>query len=99
MELSNQYHNTIEADIRATVESKYDQYYQMATDLEDYGAILFHKNVAKCQRLAYNDHHQNVASLRNKIMIEVDFKEKIKIGLSPREVSKEFYSQTQRSWL
>jgi hypothetical protein len=72
---------------------------KFVADFEDYESIIFHQNVAKCQRLAYNDHHTNVETLRGKIMIEVDFKEKIKIGLSPRQISKEFYNLQQRSCL
>jgi hypothetical protein len=68
------------------------------TDLGDMQAIVFHKNVAKSQRQAYVE-HQSPIFLRNKLMIEVDYKEKIKIGLSPRQISKEFYEQQQRSFL
>ena len=33
------------------------------------------------------------------LFIEIDWKQKIKIGMSPRQVSREFYSQQQRTVL
>ena len=68
-------------------------------DLNDYDAILYHKYVARCQRLAYNKHCNNIEELQNKILIELDFKQKIVIGLSPRQVSKEYYNQQAASCL
>ena len=35
----------------------------------------------------YNEHHKNKDKLRNKILIEFDFKQKIVIGMSPRQVN------------
>ena len=61
--------------------------------------LLFHKNVAHCQRLAYNKHHKNIEFLRDKKMIEIDYKQKIAIGMSPRQVSAEYYNQVLRSCL
>jgi hypothetical protein len=49
-------------------------------------ALIFHNNIARSQRNAFQNHHQNVNFLRNKIMIVVDFKQKILIGMSPRQV-------------
>jgi hypothetical protein len=40
-----------------------------------------------CQRIAYNDHHKCFEDLFGKILIEVDFKQKIVIGMSPRQIS------------
>lgn len=67
-------------------------------NLEDYEAIVFHKSVAKAQRAAYKE-HLTVDGLRNKVMIEIDFKQKIKIGMGPRQVSSEYYNQQERSCL
>lgn len=64
----------------------------------EYEAIVFHKNVAIIQREAYKKHH-DVAGLKNNILIEVDFKQKIKIGMSPRQVNTEYYNQQDRSCL
>jgi hypothetical protein len=83
---------------KTAYEASYDRSRGLITDLHDIRAILFHKNVAQSQRQAYNE-HQSPTFLKNKIMIEADYKEKIKIGLSPRQISKEFYKQEQRSCL
>jgi hypothetical protein len=72
---------------------------QLIDELKDYEAILFHKNVAHCQRIAYNEQHKSVEDLFGKILIEVDFKQKIVIGMSPRQISSEYYDQTMRSCL
>jgi hypothetical protein len=66
--------------------------------LEEYLVIHFHKNVAKTQRLAYTNHF-NPSFLKNKLLIEVDYKEKFKIGFGPRQTSGEWYKQIQRSCL
>ena len=60
---------------------------------------MFHKNVARCQRIAYNLHHTKEEFLNNKILIEIDFKQKICIGLSPRQVSSEYFNQVLRTCL
>lgn len=54
--------------------------------------------MAKAQRAAYNS-HLSPDFLQNKILIELDFKQKIKIGLGPRQVSAEYYEQQERSCL
>ena len=38
-------------------------------------ALIFHKNVAFFQRKAFNDQHKNKDNLRNKILIEIGFKQ------------------------
>lgn len=66
--------------------------------LDQYETIVFHKNVARVQREAYKNHH-TVEKLRNNILIEMDFKQKIKIGLSPRQPSPEYYEQKDVTYL
>lgn len=68
-------------------------------DLKDYETVLFHKNIAKIQRTAYNKHTSDSEKLTGKILIEVDFKQKIVVGMSPRQVSSEYYTQISRSCL
>ncbi|CAF0925295.1 unnamed protein product, partial [Brachionus calyciflorus] len=70
----------------------------LISDLNDYGTKIFHKNVAMVQRETYNKHRSNVDFLREKILIEVDFKQKITLGLSPRQVNTEYYNQISRSF-
>ena len=82
----------------ADTKNSYERCSAMLVDLEDLQAIVFHKNVAKCQRQAYTE-HQTPEFLKDKILIDLDYQEKIKIGLSPRQPSEEFYNQVQRSCL
>lgn len=67
-------------------------------ELDNYDTLLFHKNIAKAQRNAYNE-HRTVEHLRDKILIELDYKQKIKIGLSPRQITAEYYNQEERTCL
>lgn len=60
--------------------------------IRQYGSIMFHKNIALAQRLAYNK-HKTLEHLKNKIMIEVDFKQKVVIGYSPRQINSEYYNR------
>ncbi|RNA26241.1 hypothetical protein BpHYR1_013587 [Brachionus plicatilis] len=71
----------------------------LLSNLKDYEIVSFHKNIAKAQRIAYNKHHTSFDELKDKIMIEVDFKQKIVIGMSPRQVNSEYYSQISRTCL
>ena len=66
--------------------------------MDDYETILIHKNVSKVQRQAYQN-HLKVGNLKGKLLIELDYKQKIKIGLSPRQVTDEYYNQKERSCL
>lgn len=63
--------------------------------LELFDSLVFHKKIAKVQQTAYKM-CLKVEHLKNKILIELDFKQKIKIGLSPRQVSSEYYDQVER---
>ena len=62
-------------------------------------ALIFHKNVAFFQRQAFNDQHKIKEKLQNKILIEIEFKQKIVIGLSPRQDNEEYYKQVQLTCL
>lgn len=64
----------------------------------DYQAILFHKKISEIQRNVYND-HKTVNFLKDKILIEMDFKQKIVVGMGPRQKSYEYYNQITRSCL
>ena len=47
--------------------------------------VLGHRMIASTQRNSYNLQRKNKESLKKQIMIEVDFKQKIAIGISPRQ--------------
>lgn len=70
---------------------------ELSAEVDYYDAILYHKNIARAQREAYNRDRTDVDVLRNKIMIDVDFKQKIVLGAGPREINSDFYDSRNRS--
>jgi hypothetical protein len=75
-----------------------DDYYYYLIDLETYKKnkeklenIELHKNYASTQRDAYNEYRKNPRVLHNKIMIEVDYKQKIGLGNGPVQIGSEFF--------
>ncbi len=54
----------------------------------------FHYNISRRQRDSYNRLKQNVPD--DTVFLELDFKERIKIGLSPEQISQEFYRLKSR---
>ena len=48
--------------------------------IEGYGEFQIHMDVAKNQREFYNQNCQNKELLRDHILIDMDFKQKIRIG-------------------
>lgn len=71
----------IENNQRDEIEDQLKQIRTAKELLLDYDSLLFHQHIARAQREAYNKHRSNVDELRNKILIEIDFKEQIVIGL------------------
>lgn len=65
--------------------------------LDDLETLEYHRSIAEKQRSSYKTMKDNLA--KDTLFIELDYKEKLKIGLSPVQISKEFYSQKQRSLL
>lgn len=61
--------------------------------------IKFHYQIADRQRKCYKKNLTDLKLFDHSIVIEMDFKQKILIGLSPRQVSGEFYRQQQRNML
>ncbi len=82
-----------------SLRDKYKNYLSAIDEIEDYQSILFHQNIAYSQRVSYSHQIKNIDFLTNKLLIELDFKQKFVIGLSPRQVSREYYNQTMRSCL
>ena len=54
----------------------------------------YHRSIAERQRKSYETMKMNLNE--DSLFIEIDFKQKIKIGLSPRQINSEFYNQKQR---
>ena len=61
--------------------------------------VQFHRNVAKMQKRAYNQMKSDIDLLKDSILIDLDFKQKIIIGDSPNMVSGEYFERQQRSLL
>jgi hypothetical protein len=67
--------------------------------MQNVEAVTEHKKIASAQREAYNAQRSDKEFLRNKIFIDLDFKQKIIIGLSPIQANSEFYSLENRTCL
>ena len=87
-----------EAD-SAHKQNKLDYYTKLTKTLNEYESVLAHKKIADTQREAYNQQRQDKQLLADSLLIEVDFKQKIPIGLSPAQASSEYYHQELRSCL
>ena len=62
-------------------------------------AIQFHRRIAKIQRDSYNKMKKDLILSKETILIDLDFKQKIVIGASPRQVNIEYFNQVQKSLL
>ena len=83
----------------AQAQDKIERYQGLLVELTNYQDVMFHQKVAKCQREAYNSQRTNIESLKHRILIEADFKQKIPIGMSPRQANREYYNQQLRNCL
>lgn len=63
----------------------------------DYQELLYHKKIAQLQRNSYNSQRKNENYfLQDKILIDLDFKQKIVIGTGARQKSEDYYKQEIR---
>ena len=62
-------------------------------------SIQFHRKIANIQRESYNKMRKDPDTLKDTILIELDFKQKIIIGKSPRQVSTEYFNPIQKTLL
>ena len=67
--------------------------------IKDYQEVEFHRSIAKRQRNVYNEQRNDVELLKNNVLVEFDFKEKIKTPIGPKEVNQilrflEFFSES-----
>lgn len=72
-----------------------DQTQNLKLQISQFEIINFHKNVAYSQRKAYNYQRTNFELLKTSILIDVDYKQKIIIGISPGQLSYEYYQQNK----
>ena len=54
----------------------------------------YHQSIANLQRRNYSDAKKNLQD--GEIFIEIDFKQKIRIGMSPRQINSEFFKAKLR---
>ena len=59
---------------------------EIITMIKDYQEVEFHRSVARRQRSIYNEQRKDSKLLSGKILIEFDFKMKIKVPIGPKEV-------------
>jgi len=59
----------------------------------------FHRNIAANQRSSYKNNINDIILLEEALVIEIDFKQKVMIGISPRQVNAEFYENEKRTFL
>ena len=75
----------------------HEEYLSFQQNLLKIEILDWHYLVANRQRQSYNSMKQNLPS--DVLFIELDWKEKLVIGMSPRQISEEFYNQKQRTLL
>ena len=68
-------------------------------DAKDYQEYEFHKTIALKQREIYKNQKTNKLLLKDNILIEMDFKQKIIIGQGPRQVNAQYYDNRKRTFL
>ena len=61
--------------------------------------VQFHRCIVNMQKNSYNSMKSDVNLLKGAIVIDLDFKQKVVIGDSPRMMSGEYYERQQRSLL
>ena len=67
--------------------------------IKELRSIQFHRKIANIQRESYNKMRKDPDTLKDTILIELDFKQKIIIGKSPRQVSTEYFNPIQKTLL
>jgi len=75
------------------------EYEKILQVTEKYSIIEEHRSNADRQRKSYNMQKKNTSFLKNKLLIELDYKQKIIVGLSPRHINREFFELEQRVFL
>lgn len=78
---------------------KINEFEKIIQKLEKYEIVLGHQEIAKIQRDSYNLQRKSKLILEKNILIEIDYKQKISIGLSPIQKSSEYYKQELRTCL
>ena len=64
--------------------------------INDLKSIEFHKEIARRQREIYNKTREKPSYLKGNILIELDYKSKIRLGVGPRQLNKEYFLSTKK---
>ena len=91
-QLSNFYHEKLSFLLSSNPE--YISIKSIINRLNKIEILNYHQSIAQRQRKSYETMKMNLSE--DTLFIEIDFKQKIKIGLSPRQINSEFYNQKQR---
>jgi hypothetical protein len=59
-------------------------------------SVIYHKSIAIRQRNSYNNERLSPDLLNGKIVIEIDYKAKMLLGLGPRQLNSEFYEADKK---
>jgi hypothetical protein len=82
-----------EMNRHSTETEKIQELTSIISQLKDLEAMFIHKKVAKSQRAAYQFQRNSKEFLKDKILIDVDYKQKIVVGKGPRQVNADYYKQ------
>jgi hypothetical protein len=99
IEYKNKLNEKPELENSRYIKETYEKHKLSVELINVYEQIVFHQNVNKVQRACYKNHHNSITILNNKFLIEMDYKQRIRIGMSPRQVGQEYYNQETRSCL
>jgi hypothetical protein len=78
---------------------KLNSYSNYLNQLKNYEIVIYHRMIADAQYEAYRSHKSSKDILKDHLLIEMDYKQKIVIGMSRRQINLEFYKLKQRCCL
>ena len=65
--------------------------------INDLKEVSYHKSIANRQRKTYNEQRSNTDLLENKILIDIDYKQKIILGEGSRQLNSEFFQGNKKN--
>jgi hypothetical protein len=68
----------------------------MYNNVKNLESIEYHKTIAKRQRESYNRQRKDPSLLKGKILIDIDYKQKIVLGKGSRVLNSEFYDANKK---
>ena len=83
-------------EINEPQNSLYIQLGERIKEMENLRTLEFHRTISKNQRTSYNSYRHDVTKLDGKLLIELDFKQKIILGEGPRQLNEEWFSKIKK---